>query len=59
MQGFFADNIMAELWMHVGGNQPMKEVVVPFLLALPQILLHFMVSKGGQCMPHKLLGGIE
>ena len=43
------------LWQSGGGNVPMEDVKVPYILALPGVLVEFIHAQGGQCRPHELL----
>ena len=43
------------LWHATGGNITRQEVKVPYVLALPGVLLEFIHARGGQCRPHELL----
>ncbi len=44
------------LWQPGGGNHTTQDVKVPYILALPGVLVEFIHRKGGQCRPHELLG---
>lgn len=43
------------LWHAGGGNHNMADVKVPYILALPGVLLEYIHPKGGHCRPYKLL----
>ena len=43
------------LWQASGGNFTMQDVKVPYILALPGVLLEFIHARGGQCRPYELL----
>jgi hypothetical protein len=44
------------LWQAGGGGTVMQDVRVPYILALPGVLVDFIHTvKGGQCRPHELL----
>ena len=43
------------LWQSGGGNNQVEEVKVPYILALPGVLMEYVYDKGGQCRPHELL----
>ena len=47
------------LWQAGGGNHTMGDRKVPYILALPGVLLAYIYAQGGQCRPHELLREIR
>ena len=43
------------LWQSGGGNAVLVELKVPYILALPGVLMEYIHLQGGQCRPHELL----
>ena len=43
------------LWHAGGGNHSMGDIKVPYILALPGLLLEYIHTQGGQCRPYELL----
>ena len=43
------------LWSPGAGNHAPQDLKVPYVLALPGVLVEFILGKGGQCRPHELL----
>ena len=42
-------NMEGGLWEPVGGGHAFKDIQVPYILALPWVLVMFIMQKGGQC----------
>ena len=47
------------LWTPGAGNHAPQDLKVPYVLALPGVLVKFIHGKGGQCRPHELLREVQ
>jgi hypothetical protein len=47
------------LWTPGAGNHAPQDLKVPYVLALPGVLVEFIHGNGGQCRPHELLMEVQ